>query len=222
MGEIEESRDHIAGWQDFRLQELFHCEANFATDEMDVPPGLADFPIQAHSPTNPAKPCMQPETILVNPDVGSAPSDILEVDLAALEDPLRKLVYGTDDWVIPVQPTRVDINDPIITPDNPYPSDIDLLFSTISFFIPMKLVALLKYHMNADNADNEVERKFYCALQYIVDHGKFVGQQKALVVIGEADHSWDKTVGPTGSISIQWVGNYSSILAKRISAHSDI
>ena len=113
-------------------------------------------------------------------------------------------MYSTDDWVAPVQPTLVDINDPIPTSDNPYPSDIDLMFPTISFFVHMKLVAFPKYHTNADNTDNDVGRKFFCDLQYIIDHGTFADQQKALV--REAEQSWRKSVGSSGSISIQWSG----------------
>ena len=56
---------------------------------MDAPPVLVGFPIQLDPPTHPAKPCVRHEPIFANPDVGSAPSDISEVDLIALEDPLR-------------------------------------------------------------------------------------------------------------------------------------
>ena len=121
---------------------------------------------------------------MVNPEVGNATSDILEVDLAALEDPLGKLVYATDDWVATVQPTRADVEAPIIISGNTYPSDIGVLFSTISFFVPTKLVALLKHHMSADNLDYDVGRNFFCALQHIVDHGTFADQQKAVIILG--------------------------------------
>ena len=68
----------------------------------------------------------------------------------------------------------------------------------------MKLVALLKYHMNLDTIDYNEEQKFFCALQYIIDHGAFADQQKSLLLLGEAEQTWKQTVGSSEKIPIQW------------------
>ena len=68
--------------------------------------------------------------IHTNPAAGVIPSDISEVDLALVEDTLRKAVCATDDWVNTNYPTR---RDPEAQEVNAETSDIDLLFDSISF-----------------------------------------------------------------------------------------
>ena len=49
--------------------------------------------------------------------------------------------------------------------------------------------------MDAGDVDFDVGRKFFCALQYIVDHGTFDGRQKALLVLGEPNKLGSKPSG---------------------------
>ena len=105
------------------------------TDERDVSPVLADSPIQVHFPTVCVGPAMRPNNVKVNPAVGIAPSDIVEVGPTTLEDPLRKLIYAADDWVVSAPPTRIDEETITCPTDTPRPTEIDLWFATISFFI---------------------------------------------------------------------------------------
>ena len=165
-----------------------------------------DFPIQVGSLSPDGQLKEHHETISINPSVGIIPTDILDVDLTALEGPLRQPVYATDEWITATHQTRVDVDALIPLLDNPYSSDIEILFSDIPFSAPTKHKALLKYHMNADKVDFDVERKFPCALQKIIDHGTPADQEKALIILGEAEQAWKKTVGSSGSVSIQWGG----------------
>ena len=68
--------------------------------------------------------------IHTNPDAWIVPSDILEVDINSMGDPLRKVVYATDDWVNANYPTRHDPEAPEINAET---NEIYLLFDSISF-----------------------------------------------------------------------------------------
>ena len=50
-----------------------------------------------------------------------------------MEDPLRKAVYVTDDWVNANYPTR---RDPEVQEENTEPNDIDPLFDSASLSLP--------------------------------------------------------------------------------------
>ena len=79
----------------------------------------------------------------------------MSIGLCLLGDPLRKAAYASDEWVSPNQHTRVDVGASVTRVEK---TEFDLLFDSASFFIPSKLVAIPKYHTNADNLDYDVER----------------------------------------------------------------
>ena len=115
-------------------------------------------------------------------------------------DQRRKVVYATDERVNTNYPTRLD---PDVQEKPAEPSDIDFLFGSISFFIPSKFAAVLKYHMNQAVFDNDVERKFFTSLNIIIDHGTYADRQQAMVTLGESEKAWRTTVGSTNGIAIQ-------------------
>ena len=97
---IETARDRTNGGQDPHFPVFLPSDAFLDTGERDVPPLVVDFPIQVDSPSYRVEMGTRPNTAHVNPSIGNAPSDIPDVDLTTMGDPLRKLVYATDDWVI--------------------------------------------------------------------------------------------------------------------------
>ena len=137
----------------------------------------------------------------MRPAVGISPSDILEVDLNSIADPIRKVVYGTDVRVNTNYPTRTDPEAEAVDVDK---TDIDLLSGSISFFIPFKFANDIKYRMNADCIDDDVERKFAASLNIIVGHGTYADRQKAMITLSDVEQAWEKTVGSTSSIAIRW------------------
>ena len=130
-----------------------------------------------------------------NPAAGVTHSDILEVDLSSMGYPLRKVVYATDDWVGANYLTR---HEPESHEINAKTNDIDLLFDSVSFFIPSKFADVLKYHMNLDTVGNDVERKFPSSLNINIDHGTYDDQEKATITLGEPEQAWGKVAGSNG------------------------
>ena len=122
---------------------------------------------------------------------------------------MGKLIYATDEWVSCEIPTRIDEDATHIVIDT---SDVALLFSTISFFMPMRLESTLICHMKQDRLDNDVARKFPKALNVVNNQGTYSYQQRDLIVLGGADRAWGKPLAPTlvlslnGVVGVGWGG----------------
>ena len=106
-GGITESLEHMSGGQVFGPFALRKSTPLSCWGEMDYAASFADSPRQV-SESNDATPDVRASmTVHANPAVAIIPSDISEVDLALIEDPLREVVYATDDWA--------NTNYPIVT-----------------------------------------------------------------------------------------------------------
>ena len=81
---IEESRDRITGGEITQIPECLPLDVAVRTDERDGSPVLADFPIQVDFSDDCVELSRLPENRKVNPDIWIVPSDIMDVDLAAL------------------------------------------------------------------------------------------------------------------------------------------
>ena len=130
VGGIGESRDHIDGGRNPDSTSFESCQfkAGSPTIEWDVSPVLVDFPIRANASPSDFHLSEYLEVAVANPAVGSIPSYILEVGITASDDPLRMLVYATDEWVTETLPTRVGCIDPDQELAHSYSPDIEILF----------------------------------------------------------------------------------------------
>ena len=129
------------------------------------------------------------------PFVGPYTRDLLEADLASMDEPLRQLLYADDKWDAPAIPTRVlsaDSIGPVLV--NRF-TDIDDFWKSLPFRVSNYLDAPLRYRKARNNTEGDSKSKFLDALDFPIGHGALPRQQRSTLLLAEYEHARGERAG---------------------------